>query len=145
MEAGLQRSTLVRDVTEELRQMIQRGDVAPGEYLPSRRELARQFGVGLSTVHEALQALTALGLVDSRPGKGTWIREDALETVIHPAEIERRMGDLDARLVYEARSVIEVGLTEMAAERATPEEPGTALLSCFCFSPRCHLPTIAVR
>jgi GntR family transcriptional repressor for pyruvate dehydrogenase complex len=102
--------------------MILQGEVCPGEYLPPRKELAAQFGVGMSTVHEALQVLTAVGLVNSHPGKGTWVREDALDTLIHPAEVESRLGELDARLAYEARSVIEVALTELAAERAMPED-----------------------
>jgi GntR family transcriptional repressor for pyruvate dehydrogenase complex len=63
-----------------------------------------------------------VGLVTSHPGKGTWVRKDALETLIHPAEIEGRLGGLDARMVYEARSVIEVALTELAAQRATSED-----------------------
>lgn len=122
MSVHLQRSTLVHGVTEQLRHMILRGDVQPGEYLPSRKELAARFGVGISTVHEAIQALNAVGLVASHPGKGTWVREDALDTLIHPVEFEGRMGELDPRQVYEARSVIEVALTELAAQRATPED-----------------------
>ena len=122
MKAQLQRSTLVRDVAEELRQRILRGDVHPGEYLPPRKDLAAEFGVGMSTVHEALQALTAVGLIASHPGKGTWVRDDALDTLIHPDAIEGQLGELDARQVYEARSVIEVALTELAAQRAAPED-----------------------
>jgi GntR family transcriptional repressor for pyruvate dehydrogenase complex len=118
----LQKSTLVRGVTGQLRQMILSGDVQPGDYLPSRKELASQFGVGVSTVHEAIQALTAVGLVASHPGKGTWVRRDALDTLIHPTEVESRMGTLEAQQVYEARAVIEVALTGLAAERATPED-----------------------
>lgn len=117
-----QRSTLARSVTEQLRQMILRGDVQPGEYLPSRKELAVRFGVGISTVHEAIQALTALGLVASHPGKGTWVREDALDALLHSTEFEGRVGELDAHLVYEARSAIEVALTELAAQKAVPED-----------------------
>lgn len=122
MAVQVQRSTLVQDVAEQLRQRILRGDVRPGEYLPSRKELAAQYGVGMSTMHEALQALTAVGLVSSHPGKGTWVRDDALDTLIHPAAVEGRLGELDAPQIYEARSVIEVALTELAAERATPED-----------------------
>jgi GntR family transcriptional repressor for pyruvate dehydrogenase complex len=121
MKAQLQRSTLVRDVAEQLRQRILQGDARPGEYLPSRKDLAAEFGVGMSTVHEALQALTAVGLVASHPGKGTWVRDDALDTLIHPHAIEGRLGELDARQIYEARSVIEVSLTELAAQRAAAE------------------------
>lgn len=122
MKAQLQRSTLVHDVAEQLRQRILQGDPSPGEYLPSRKDLAAEFGVGMSTVHEALQALTAVGLVASHPGKGTWVRDDALDTLIHPEAIGGRLGELDARQIYEARSVIEVALTELAAQRATPED-----------------------
>jgi GntR family transcriptional repressor for pyruvate dehydrogenase complex len=118
----LQKSTLVRDVTGQLRRMILSGDLQPGDYLPSRKQLASQFGVGVSTVHEAIQALTAVGLVASHPGKGTWVRQDALDTLIHPAEVESRMGMLEAQQVYEARAIIEVALTELAAERATPQD-----------------------
>ena len=81
-----------------------------------------RFGVGISTVHEAIQALTALGLVASHPGKGTWVREDALDRLVTPAEFESKLRELDAHLVYEARSVIEVALTELAAQRAMPED-----------------------
>jgi DNA-binding FadR family transcriptional regulator len=122
MSVHVQRSTLVHSVTEQIRLMILSGDVLPGEYLPSRKELAVRFGVGISTVHEAIQALSALGLVASHPGKGTWVREDALDGLIPPAEFKSRVGEMDAKLVYEARSVIEVALTEFAAERARPED-----------------------
>ena len=120
--AHRQRSTLVADITQELRQMILTGKVQPGEFLPSRKDLAVQFGVGLSTVHEAIQALTAVGMVESHPGKGTWVRDDALDTLIHPAVVNTRLGELNAQQVYEARSVIEVALTEFAAQRATTED-----------------------
>ena len=122
MSPHIRKSTLVDGVAHELRQMILTGEVQPGEFLPTRKELAAQFGVGLSTVHEAIQVLSAVGMLESRPGKGTWVREDALDTLIHPAAVQTRLGDLNARQVYEARFVIEVALTEFAAERAAPED-----------------------
>lgn len=102
--------------------MILEGEIAPGDFLPSRKELAARFGVGLSTVHEAIQVLAAVGLVDSRPGKGTWVCRDALDTLIHPDAVKSRLGELDARRICEARAVIEVALTELAAKRATAEQ-----------------------
>jgi GntR family transcriptional repressor for pyruvate dehydrogenase complex len=122
MPSGLSKSTLVDDVAEEIRQMILTGEVEPGEFLPTRKELAAQFGVGLSTIQEAIQALSAVGMLASRAGKGTWVREDALDVIIHPEMVRARLGELNARKVYEARGVIEVALTEMAARRATPED-----------------------
>jgi len=122
MSPSLQKNTLVDHVTQQLRQMIMDGEIAPGEYLPSRKELADQFGVGLSTIHEAVQALTAVGMLQSRAGKGTWVRDDALDALIPLHVIKHRLGDLNARQLYEARAVIEVGLSELAAQRATAQD-----------------------
>jgi len=116
------KSTLVADVAQELRQTILSGENQPGQFLPSQKDLAVRFGVAPSTIHEAIQVLSSIGLVQSRPGKGTWVRSDALESLIHPAEVTSRFGNLDLRMVAEARSVIETALTEFAAQRATPAD-----------------------
>jgi DNA-binding FadR family transcriptional regulator len=78
--------------------------------------------VGLSTIQEAIQALSAVGMLDSRAGKGTWVREDALDVLIHPEAVRTRLGELNAGKVYEARGVVEIALTEMAAARASSED-----------------------
>lgn len=116
------RSSLVDDTVSELRQMILNGQFHAGEFLPPQRELAERFGVGASTIREAVQALVALGLLQSHSGKGTWVREDATAGLIHPDAVRARLGELKAAELYEARSVIEVALTEFAAARATPED-----------------------
>jgi GntR family transcriptional repressor for pyruvate dehydrogenase complex len=116
------RSTLVEDTADRIRRMIFDGAIEPGEFLPPRRKLAEQFGVGISTVHEAIQSLSAVGLVESRPGKGTWVRHDALDSVIHPSIITNRFGEIDAETIYEARKFLEAALAELAARRATPED-----------------------
>jgi GntR family transcriptional repressor for pyruvate dehydrogenase complex len=78
--------------------------------------------VGISTVHEATKALGAVGLVESRPGKGTWVRHDALDSTIHPAFIANRFGPIEVETIYEARLVMETALSELAAQKATPED-----------------------
>jgi len=116
------RSTLVDDTANKIRQMIFSGQIQPGELLPSRKALAKQFGVGISTIHEAVKSLAAVGLLESRPGKGTWVRQDALDGVIRPSIITNRFGQIDVETIYEARLVLEVALAGLAAEKATSEE-----------------------
>ncbi len=114
------RNTLVVDVAKALRQMILSGEFPRGSSCPSQKDLSLRFGVALSTIHEAIQVLSSAGLVQSRPGKGTWVRDDALDGLIHPVEVRsrfRRPGP--ARWSTEARLVIETALTEFAAERAS--------------------------
>ena len=122
MCAVRRRNTIVDEIAEELRAMILSGQLKPGEFLEPQKTLADQFGVGLSTVRESIQVLAAVGLVESHPGKGTWVRQDALNTVFNSTVVKTRLGALNAQQVYEARLVIEVGLTRFAAERATAEE-----------------------
>ncbi len=113
------RSSLVDDTAAELRQMILSGQWRPGEFLPPQRDLATRFGVGASTIREAVQTLIAVGLLQSHPGKGTWVREDSGIGLIHPEAVKARLGELNARSLAEARSVVEVALSEFAATRAT--------------------------
>jgi GntR family transcriptional regulator, transcriptional repressor for pyruvate dehydrogenase complex len=116
------RNTLVDDAADKIRQMIFSGQIKPGELLPPRKELAAHFGVGTSTIHEAVKSLDAVGLLESRPGKGTWVRHDALDSVIRPAIITNRFGQIDVETIYEARLMLEVSLAELAAQKATPED-----------------------
>jgi DNA-binding FadR family transcriptional regulator len=116
------RSTLVDDTADKIRTMIFDGTIKPGELLPPRKTLADQFGVGISTIHEAVQSLSAVGLLESRPGKGTWVRHDALDSIIHPSIITNRFGEIDADTIYEAREFLEAALAELAARKATPED-----------------------
>ena len=121
MENMAGRNTLMDDAADKIRQMIFSGQIKPGELLPPRKELAARFGVGTSTIHAAVKSLDAVGLLESRPGKGTWVRHDALDSVIRPAIITNRFGQIDVETIYEARLMLEVSLAEMAAQKATPK------------------------
>lgn len=55
-------------IVEQVEEALARGDLAPGQRLPSERELVAQFEVSRSTVREALRVLESNGVVRSRPG-----------------------------------------------------------------------------
>jgi GntR family transcriptional repressor for pyruvate dehydrogenase complex len=122
MDSMADRNTLVDDTANRIRQMIFSGQIKPGEMLPPRKDLAVTFAVGIATIHEAVKSLAAVGLLESRPGKGTWVSNNALDSVIHPSMIVNRFGRIDTMTIYEARLALELSLAELAAEKATPEE-----------------------
>src|SRR3954468_3803165 len=64
-------------VVRRLSADIAAGRLAPGERLPSERDLARALGVGRASVREALAALANQGLVETRPGSGSFVAADA--------------------------------------------------------------------
>ena len=55
-------------IVEQVEDALVRGELAPGQRLPSERELVTQFAVSRSTVREALRVLESNGVVRSRPG-----------------------------------------------------------------------------
>lgn len=59
---------LYERVVEQIEAALARGEIKPGERLPSERELVVQFGASRSTIREALRVLESNGLVRSRPG-----------------------------------------------------------------------------
>lgn len=64
---------------DQLKDFIASGAVAPGERLPSERDLAERLGIGRNSLREALKVLEAVGLVELRvgDGRGTYITEHA--------------------------------------------------------------------
>jgi GntR family transcriptional repressor for pyruvate dehydrogenase complex len=119
---GRRQNTFAEEIAAELRSMILAGRLQPGDFLEPQKVLAERFGVGLSSVREAIQLLSAVGLVESHPGKGTWVCKTALNSLFSAEEVKARLGALNARQVYEARMVVEAALTRLAAGRATPED-----------------------
>jgi DNA-binding FadR family transcriptional regulator len=59
------------ETVERLLQAVRLGVVAPGERLPTERELAARFGVGREKVRESLRALTAAGYLEAAQGSWT--------------------------------------------------------------------------
>src|SRR5919206_1067822 len=60
-------------VAERLLADVAAGRLRPGDRLPSERDLARRLGVGRASVREALAALQNEGLVETRPGSGSFV------------------------------------------------------------------------
>lgn len=105
-------------VAEQIRRHIALRLIAPGESLPSERELASMFGVGRPTIQLALKELAADRLVESRRGRrgGTFVLEPADDTVVQDELISRllaRREELEELLDY--RRSVEPLISKMAA------------------------------
>lgn len=117
----IRRSNLSDDITDRLITSVLNGAFKFGEKLPPERDLARQLEVGRPTVREAIRALSVIGLVDVRPGEGTFIANRHSDFVAKAFSWAMLMDVTTAREVIEARTAIEVELALLAATRAQPE------------------------
>lgn len=62
-------------LAEQLRRLIQSGELCPGDRLPPTREAAREFGVARNVVTMAYEELRLEGYLQARVGRGTWVTE----------------------------------------------------------------------
>ena len=118
---GLQR---YERVAERLAADIRSGAFAPGERLPSERELARRLEVGRASVREAIAALQVQGVIETRPGSGSFVAPDAAERL--PAS--QLPHDASPSDLLEARALLEPAVARLAAERGRPDATVERLL-----------------
>jgi DNA-binding GntR family transcriptional regulator len=106
MTVGDSHRTLREVVADEIRGMIMRGELEPGEHLPEDR-LAEQLGVSRNPVREAIRALEGTGLVEVVPRRGAHVSRIEPEQVVH---------------LLELRSVLEAFAARRAASRRTDSD-----------------------
>lgn len=114
-------STIPDAIVEQIRRLVRSGNLKPGDRLPTERDLGEQFGVGRSSVREAMMALAAMGLVVRRR-EGTFVNPDPSVLVWAALSSESALTSNTIHDVFEARRIFEVGIVGLAAERATPQE-----------------------
>ncbi len=113
-------------IAERLAADIRAGRLAAGERLPSERELARRLEVGRASVREAIGALALRGVVETRPGSGSFVAPDALERLAPGTALDAHdAGPFD---VLEARLLLEPGVAALAARRGRPDAEAERLL-----------------
>jgi GntR family transcriptional repressor for pyruvate dehydrogenase complex len=113
---------IYEEIVRQVKAMISEGRLKSGDQLPPERDLAEKFVVSRTSVREALRALESLGLVEIRPGEGTFVREISVDALVEPLALvmlthREAIGEL-----FEARRILEPAIARLAARRATPEE-----------------------
>lgn len=112
-------------VVRHVRELIEQGDLGPGDRLPPERELAVHVGVSRPSVRAGLRALSAMGVVQSRHGAGTFIRGGPPILGSEPLSFLAALYGFSRDEMFEARRILEVGVAGLAAERATGDQLAT--------------------
>lgn len=114
---ALPSGTPVSEVARRLMDLFTSGSIEPGTRLPPERHLAATLGVGRSAVREALAALEILGIVDVRPGSGTYLRGTASELLPQTLRWGLLIGPQSTSELLELRSGLEIYVARLAAGR----------------------------
>jgi GntR family transcriptional repressor for pyruvate dehydrogenase complex len=109
---------LSEEVSGELQRRIARGDLKPGDRLPTEKTLGEVFGVSRAVIREAVARLKADGLIETRQGSGAFVVEAPKTINLHfwkgaGSELD------ELRDIFELRAMVEGSVAELAAQRRT--------------------------
>ena len=119
--------TTAEEVVMRLREMIHRGDLRPGDRLPPERDLAKILGVSRPTLRAGIRSLAAVGVLKSKQGAGTFVVEADASPALdsNPLRLLASLHGFSSAEMFEARLLLEMAITGLAAERATSEHLAT--------------------
>ncbi len=114
--------TLAQNIVQQLIEIIMNGTIKPGDKLPPEKQLMEMFGVGRSSLREAIRALITLGLVEVRVPEGTFVSNSFGGFFTKHLALMSRISFDNIIDLVEARIAIEVDIAEIAARKASVED-----------------------
>ncbi len=117
-------SRVSEHIERKIAESILNGKLKTGDRLPIEKEMARQFGVSLVTLREALRALEIFGLIEKRKGQGggVFVSEVSSESVKTALGYFLSFNYLSPQHLYEVRKIIEPPMVRFAAQKIAPSE-----------------------
>jgi DNA-binding FadR family transcriptional regulator len=109
---------LVDNLVEEIQGAIAEGAYPVGERLPSEMALASQYGVGRSTVREALRVLSHIGQISTRTGSGSVVVD--ISSTPPLGDVEMTIEEMSS--IFTFRYSLEIPAVEIAATRRTAQQ-----------------------
>jgi DNA-binding FadR family transcriptional regulator len=123
---------LYQQITDRIEEQIRAGVWKPGDRLPSERELAKLLRVSRPSLREALGALQVSGVVQTRPGSGSYVNTDAVTVLDTRRPLLASKGPLGADIspiaLLEARQFLDGAVAAAAAARRRADAVAEALI-----------------
>jgi GntR family transcriptional repressor for pyruvate dehydrogenase complex len=110
------------DIVQQIRALIEKGELKRGDQLPTERELSETFKVSRATVREAILSLEMMKLVGRRQGDGTYVIASSEEIFVQPLAASLFHEKDDLIDIFSLLKIIEPEVAQMASENATHEE-----------------------
>jgi GntR family transcriptional regulator len=133
---------MYRQIAEDLRAQIEGGDLEPGRQLRTEIELREHYGASRNTIRDAIKLLTALGLVETRPGQGTFVvrkMEPYVTTLTGSPKVPILYGEVDdsaagettgrERVLYSTDPQVEIQKASASVARLLHIAEGSQVIS----------------
>ncbi|MGA2974646.1 MAG: FadR/GntR family transcriptional regulator [Spirochaetia bacterium] len=112
-----EQESLVQKIFLYIKSALIKGELQPGQKLPTEIQLTQNFGVSRTAVREAFKMLAAIGVAEIRQGDGTYIASEISPSVIDPMIFSLIMGNRTPHELLEVRKMIETGIMEILLDK----------------------------
>ncbi len=119
---SIQKTSTPELVVREILKNIKSGELKPGDKLPPERELSKAFGVGRSSIREAVSAMVLVGYFHVTQGKGVFLRDDIPSPHIFNGKLRDVLAAYWILDLIETREHLECSVVRMAAAKAGDKE-----------------------
>lgn len=113
---ALRKQRIAMQTVDAIKEMIRSGELVAGQALPPERELAEALGISRPTLREAIGALTAMNIVESRHGEGTFVTSLSPSLLTEPIAFLLLVDDASLLHLMEVRRALEGEAAARAAE-----------------------------
>ncbi|TDQ42878.1 FadR/GntR family transcriptional regulator [Aureibacillus halotolerans] len=110
--------SLVEQAALQMERFIERGHWSVGEKIPSESTLSQELGISRNTLREAVRALVHTGLLEAKPGDGTYVKA----TSVLGVALQKRFEEVPRKDVFAARHMLERESARYAAMHRTGEQ-----------------------
>ena len=107
---------------EQIVTLVREGKLTAGAKLPAERQLMNMLSVSRTSLREAIRTLETMGVLRVVPGRGTYVREDAVSSYAEDWHAWLMGHRLEVVQILEMHEALEVKVAELAAARVTPEQ-----------------------
>ena len=121
-EIDISENTADELILNKLIQYLYSGNMKTGKKLPSENQMAKILGVSRGAIREVYRALNFFGLLESRRGEGTFLRNSNNEMFIQVMMLMLYNDSSTLRDIMELRKILEIGTAEKAAMNRTDED-----------------------
>lgn len=127
----VRKKRLYQDIVEQIKKAIEKGEISPGEKLPSERSLAATLSVSRTSIKEAFSVLESAGVVEIKQGSGVFLLKNNTQDIIAKINSVIRGIAVDIVELMELRQAIEGDAAYYAAMRRNKEDL-EAVYKAFC-------------
>jgi GntR family transcriptional regulator, transcriptional repressor for pyruvate dehydrogenase complex len=118
----IRKKSIAEEIISEIRSLIDAGHLIPGGKLPGERELSKMMNVSRPSLREALKVLSLLGVIENRPGSGTFLASSSDQWSMEPFSILFLLKKTTLFEIFEARKILEGGAAALAASNRTDDD-----------------------